>query len=220
MDLVSHDVLNINQAVLSAIELITESSRADEGAKRRVMKVESQIRISTQIFESMKLLCVMRKTGRTPSEPADLNKAARNAVSDTLTMFKDRQLGIELDESSEEAVVRGGVIARELLVNAMMGLLQLDNSERASITVGVNRADSEEGVSWIVSVKDENVSLPPSLSVEAIAAVPEDTRTKMVRLAGLILARMMAEKLGGVFEARPVGNGSELRIVLPGADLA
>jgi hypothetical protein len=216
MDLVSHDVLNINQAVLSAIELMIESSQADEGAKRRARRVESQIRISTQIFESMKLLCVSHKSGKMPSDPVDLNEEVRTAVSDIRAMFKDRQVNVEFEESAEKPFVSGGSIVSDLLVNSLMGLLQLDNSEHPSIAARIARHE-EEGAPWVVLLSSDNVSVPTSVGFDAIGAMTDDSRTKMVRLAGLILARVMTEKLGGTFGVASREKGTELRISLPGA---
>jgi two-component sensor histidine kinase len=218
MDLVSHDILNINQTVLSAIELMIASSRADEKSKMHARRVESQIRISTQIFESMKMLCVLRKSEGVPTEPVDLNESAKKAITDVLVIFGDKRVGIELDECAERTAVRGGAIVKDVLVNAMMGLVQLDKSDHPMIRVSVSRDDADTGRDWVVSFRDENVVTPPSLGFDAVGALPTDKRTKMVKLAGLILARMLTEKLGGSFESGPSGKGSEIRIKFSGAE--
>ena len=217
MDLVSHDILNINQAVLSAIELMTESSRADEGSKKRARKVESQIRISTQIFESMKLLCVTRKAGGVPSDPVDLNEAVAKAVSETQGMFKDRTLRIEFVGSTETPLVSGGPVVRDLLLDSLMGLMQLDSSESPSIEVRVDRRGEGTPPSWVVRMKDGNVSVPSSIALDPIGKMSSESRTRMVRLAGLVLARAITERLGGEFRTRSDDEGTELEITLPGA---
>lgn len=217
MDLISHDILNINQAVLSSIELMTESSKADE---RHAKRAVSQIRISTQIFESMKVLCLTRKTGKTPSELVDLNETAKRAISDAANMFPDRQVKIELEESEEVAVVAGGMIVHEALTNALMGMIQLDPSEQASLKVRISR-DEVHGVNhWIVRLNDENVAVPPTLLFESISEVSTDARTRMGRMAGLIMSRVMAERLGGAFEMKPTAKGSEFSVRFVGAEVA
>ncbi len=218
MDLVSHDILNINQAVLSGIELMIASSRADETAKKHARRLESQIRVSTQIFESMKMLCVLRKADMMPSETVDLNETAREAVSDILVMFGDRKVGIDLTECAERPVVLGGPVTKDVLVNAIMGFLQLDKSEHPTIGMSVSKDASDDGRHWVVSLRDENVAVPSTLGFETVSTISTEKRTKMVRLAGLILARMLSEKLGGVFEAAPEGRANEIRIRFSGAE--
>ncbi|HIH01914.1 TPA: HAMP domain-containing histidine kinase [Thermoplasmata archaeon] len=216
----SHDILNINQAVLSAIELMTESSKADEGAKRRARKVESQIRISTQIFESMKLLCVTRRAGGMPSDPVDLNDAVEKAVSESEEMFKDRSVSVEFTRSAGAPAVKGGAIVKELLLDSLMGLIQLDNSERPSIELRVEKGEGEVSPSWVVVFRDENVSVPASLALDSIGEMSDDSRTRMVRLAGLVLARVITEKLGGAFRIASSDEETVLEIVLLEADVS
>ncbi len=219
MDLVSHDILNINQAILSAIELMTESSGADEKAKRHVRRAEAQIRISTQIFESMKMLCLMRKAGEAPSsELVDLNEAVRKAVSDASDIFPDRRVRVDLEESGEKAVVAGGPLVRETLTNALMGMIRLDTSEQASMRVRVSGEDVHGAGHWVVLLSDENVTAPSTMEFETIGEVSEEARTRMGGMAGLIMARMMAEKLGGTFETEPTTKGSEFRVKFAGAE--
>lgn len=219
VDLVSHDVLNINQAVLSAIELMTESSGADDRIERHAKRAESQIRVSTHIFESMKMLCLMQRTGKMPSsELVDLNEAVKEAISDAADMFPDRQVRVELDESGEEAVAAGGIIVHEALTNALMGMIRLDTSEQVSVKVRVS-GEAVHGVNhWVVRLTDENVAVPTTLGFKTIGEVSTDSRTRMCGMAGLIMAKVMAEKLGGAFEAGPTAKGSEFIARFVGVD--
>lgn len=220
MDLISHDILNINQAVLSAIELMTESSKTDEKTRRHARRAESEIRISTQIFESMKALCLTRKTGNMPSELVNLNEAVKNAISNAADMFPDQQVRIELEESNEKAVVSGGIIVHEVLTNTLMGMIRLDASDQASVKVRISK-EGVHGVNhWVVRLNDENVAVPSTPEFETIGEVSAEARTKMGRMAGLIMARMMVEKLGGAFETEPKAKGSELRLRFVGAEVA
>jgi two-component sensor histidine kinase len=218
MDLVSHDILNINQSVLSAIELMTESSEADEKAKRHVRRAESQIRISTQIFESLKVLCLTQRTSKTPSELVDLNQAVKKAISDVADMFPDRQIRVDLEESEGKAVVAGGIIVHEALTNALMGVIRLDPSERASMKVRISGEEVQGVNHWVVRLDDERVAAPSTLGFETIGEVSTDSRTKMGRMAGLIMAKLMTEKLGGAFETGPSAKGSEFRVMFTGAE--
>ena len=220
VDLVSHDILNINQAVLSAIELITESSGADEKTERHARRAESQIRISTQIFESMKVLCLTKRIGEMPSELVDLNEAVKKAISDATDMFPDRRVRVELEESEDKAVVAGGIIVHEALTNAIVGIIRLDTSEQASMKVRVSGEDVHGARHWVVRLSDENVAVPSKLGFKTIGEVSTDSRTRMGRMAGLIMARMMAEKLGGAFETGQTAKGSDIIVMFAGADRA
>jgi two-component sensor histidine kinase len=218
MDLVSHDILNINQAVLSAIELMTESSHADDRAKGHAKKLESQIRICTQIFESIRMICLTRKTDPVLSERVDVNDEVVKAISSVSRLFPDRKVSIELERSAEKAMVTGGRFVREALVNALMGILQLDSAEDASVRVEVVRGEREKGMAWTVRLVDDNIAVPALLEVENLSGISSDRRTKTTKIAGLVLARAMAEELDGALAASPAGKGSEFSIKFAGAE--
>jgi two-component sensor histidine kinase len=218
MDLVSHDILNINQAVLSAIELMTESSRVDERTKGHARKLESQIRICTQIFESIRMLCLAKKTDKVLSEQVDLNEMVAKAISNVSRMFPDKKVSVELERSAERAVVTGGMIVHETLVNALMGIFQLDGAEHATILAEVAKGECKDGTAWTVRLIDDNVAVPTLLEVENLSGISTNSRTKTVKIAGLALARAMAERLNGALVASAAGEGSEFRIKFIGAE--
>lgn len=212
MDLVSHDILNINQTVLSAIELMMTSTQADDRAKRHARRAESQLRISTQIFESVKVLCVTRKTGKMLSEPVDLRAITSKVTSNVPNMFPDRRVRIDVEGEGDEAFVKGGGLVQHVLLNALVGVFQLDISDEAVIRLRVSREAEGESPGWVVHMVDEEVEVPEALDFETMGTVSDDSRSRMVRVAGLVLARVMVEKLGGTFQTAQLDRGSEFRI--------
>ena len=194
MDLLSHDILNMNQTVLSCIDLITAGEDLGERSRKHALRATSQMRISSQVFESIKTLCLLGRGGQVPVTPVDLEDETRKATKTLSAMLPDRKVTVNMNTGEGGATVEGGVMVYNALLNAFTNMAQLDPSEDLTIDADIRPAAGEK---WEVRISDENASLPESFDPDALRSGPGEARSKVVRVAGLLLSKMMAERLGG-----------------------
>ena len=90
------------------------------------------------------------------------------------------------------------------LLNAFTNMAQLDPSEELTIDADIRPAEGEK---WEVRISDENASLPESFDPDALRSDPGEARSKVVRVAGLLLSKMMAERLGGSVTVERADDG-------------
>lgn len=215
MDLLSHDILNMNQTVLSCIDLMTASDGLDERSRRHAKRATSQMRISSQIFESIKTLCLLSRGERIPSGAVDLEEEARRATKTLSVMLPDRDVRVNLHASGGEARIQGGQMVYNALLNALTNVAQLDPSEALNIDLEIRPVAGDVRGEWEVSISDVSAALPESFDPESLRADFGETRTRVVRVAGILLSKMMAERLGGSLRVEPAGQGGcELTITL------
>lgn len=208
MDLLSHDILNMNQTVLSCIDLITAGDDLDERSRKHALRATSQMRISSQVFESIKTLCLLGRGESIPMVPVNLEEEARKATRMLSVMLPDRKVNVNLDVSGGDATVQGGVIVYNALLNALTNMAQLDPSDVLNIDASIGPAGSG---AWEVRISDDKASLPESFDPESLRAEHGEARSRMVRVAGLLLAKMMSERLGGSVKVeRPREGGCTL----------
>ena len=203
MDLLSHDVLNMNQTVLSCIDLITAGEDLGERSRKHALRATSQMRISSQVFESIKTLCLLRRGEDLPATPVDLREEARRATHMLASMLPDRTVTVNVNMSGEGAKVEGGAMVYNALLNALTSMAQLDPSDNLRIDAEIRPAT---GRKWEVRISDENASLPESFDPEALRSEPGEARSKVVRVAGLLLSKMMVERLGGSVTVERAGD--------------
>ena len=219
MDLLSHDILNLNQTVLSYIELMATSSDLDERLQEHAKKATSQIRISTQIVESINALCVLQKddvveTSTNLSEEVD---AAAKALEH---FIPHRTVRCTVKCSVSEALVLDARnLVLQTVLNALVNVVQLDPSETPEIDVSIERQREDEGGNWLVRIHDDRMTLRPDIDLETVTDRGDDSRSKTVRLAGLLLSKLMIERLGGSFDMDcPTEGGGTVSMTFRGAE--
>lgn len=202
MDLLSHDILNMNQTVLSCIDLMTASQRLDDRSKKHAMRAASQMRVSSQIFESIKTLCLLRRGDRLLYETVDLEAEITRAGQALSSMLPDKELHVTIEKAGGRTMVPGGQMVYNALLNALTNMAQLDAADRVDINVDVRPAEGCDAGVWEVCVSDAKATMLESFDPESLRADLAASRSRVVRIAGLLLSKMMVERLGGSVEVK------------------
>ena len=219
MDLLSHDILNLNQTVLSYIELLASSSDLDTRSLEHARRATSQIRISTQIVESINTLCLLQKEDLSTTT-ADLSDVVAGAAEALESLIPHRNIRCTVNHVENALVVDVRNLVSQSMLNALMNMIQLDQSDSPEIDIRLERASDDAAGAWRVLMRDTKLALPSDIDLYAISKARGEERSKTVKLAGVLLSKMMVERLGGTFDIdRTEGGGVTFRIVLKGADL-
>ena len=200
MDLLSHDILNLNQTVLSYIELIATSSELDDRLQEHARKATSQIRISTQIVEGINALCRLQKED-IAATTTDLSEKVDDAAKALVSFVPHRNVRCDVQSPDGDApVLDARNLVSQAVLNALLNVVQLDPSETPKIDVGIERLQNDEGLNWLVRIHDDSIYLRPDIDLESVTDHTDDSRSRTVRLAGALLSKLMIERLGGSFE--------------------
>ena len=221
MDLLSHDILNLNQTVLSYIELMSTSSDLDERLLEHAKKATSQIRISTQIVESINKLCLLQKEDVVETA-TDLSDRVADAARALESLLPHRNITCHVrfpDSVSRATVLDVRNLVSQAVLNALMNIVQLDTSEAPEIELSIERLPENEGGNWLVKIHDDRISMHPDTDLEALMDGDDDSRSRTVRLAGVLLSKLMIERLGGTFEmVCPRAGGGTVGMTFTGAE--
>jgi light-regulated signal transduction histidine kinase (bacteriophytochrome) len=218
MDMLGHDILNSNQAVLGYLELILSTSSTDKAVTKYVEKAVSHIRTSTILIENIKRLMAAREADPNSFKPADLMAAILRSERDLRRHFPDKKVRLSISPRVEEAFVLGGSFAENLVLNLMVSIVGLDRNEEMELSLMLKEIDCGGRMCWSMTVEDKNARLPPAIKDKNIDAVYQQDSSTAVKMAGLLFAKMMAVSLGGDFDAHQLGKtedeGSAFVLVL------
>jgi len=207
MDLLSHDIQNNNQAILSYLELIMSTPGTDSRTRRYAEKAASQLRTGAVLLENVrKTVDAIKASGRTMFS-VDAISALAEAEAKLITLFPDRQISVNTVKFTEDPIVLGSEITRDLLLNVLVNVVQLDPGEKVSVTIRLENAE-RLGQSYLrIRIEDRAMMLPPVLKGDLSETASTLDPSKTVKLAGLMFASLMTETLGGRFEADESVNG-------------
>lgn len=218
MDLLSHDILNLNQTVLSYIELVMSSPGLDERSGEHAKKAASQIRISTQIVEGINALCLLQKERDVVTTTADLKDEIEGVAKALSGLLPYRGVRCTVDSEGKAPVVDVRNLVSKSILNAVMNMAQLDPSEAPEIDIRVERCEGGDDGDWTVRIHDANMNFPPGFNLDSVANERGESRSRIVKLAGMLLSKLMVEMLGGSIDIDCDGeHGCVIRLTFKGA---
>jgi len=206
MDLVSHDMLNDNQAVLSYLELILAMPGLDKKAAEYAKKAISHVRSSTMHIENVKTIVTPRRATAAQPETTDLLASIKGASDELGRHFPNKKIKVNFPHQPGKALVAGGGLIKKLLETVMSSVVKLDLEAEVALNVSVSEEMSYGNRCWNVKIEDPNVKVPAVVTGADIDSVHTQDSSRVVKMSGLLFAKMAAEGLGGAFEVESDGG--------------
>jgi len=123
MDLVSHDMVNDNQAVLSYLELILATPGLDKKTADYARKAISHVRSSTLRIDNVRTIASARKARTAELGAANLYAALKESVDELPQVFPSKSVKVVKSPEMGTASVVGGGIVKELLLTVMASVV-------------------------------------------------------------------------------------------------
>ena len=202
MDLLGHDILNNNQAVLGYLELVLAAPGTDKTSKKFAEKAVSHVRTSTILIENIKRLLATRATDPDSFKSIALQSSVSLSERDLIKFFPDKKLKIRVAPGVERAFVIGNSAAQDLIMNSMVNMVRLDPNYEVNLSIELKEVQLKGKMCWKISLEDPNAELPPALRGRDVESIYLQDSSTAVRLSGVLFAKMIAQRLGGDFEAQ------------------
>jgi light-regulated signal transduction histidine kinase (bacteriophytochrome) len=205
-DILSHDILNNNQAVMSYLELIIATPGVDDKTKKYALKASSQTRMLALMVEDVKKVAsgiiAAPSSGR-----LELREIVDRAHDEIQNLFPDRRVVLQTTIAPSAASEKADNILGDILINLLMNAVQLDKAENPKIEVTVEPAKVEGERHWKVVVSDDNVILPPMFKKNLAGEVDAKDKSTAVRMSGLAFAKLASETMGGGIRGEEMAKG-------------
>lgn len=222
MDLLSHDMLNNNQATLSYLELIHSSPGADPRIKELAEKATSQVRTSSVLLDGIRQLSSYCEGTPAQTTPVDLRGTLAQVTRDVSGLFPHKQVTIDTTGLAPNAEVHGGQYVHDIFGHVLMNIVQLDPEDHSKIDVSSVREKHNGSDVWKIEVVSRTATLPQGVDDSLFSGtVPMDV-SKMARVSGAVFASSIARAIGGRIGYRVLdpekNRGCVFEISLKGGD--
>lgn len=208
MDLLSHDILNNNQAVLSYLELVLASPDLRAKTRAYAEKAVSHVRTSSALVENAKNLMMVMSADPGARKPVDLMKSMDLAVRELPRFFPSRRIRTRLVPGPEKAYVLGHAFTQDLVLKVFLDLARADPGEEVDIEARIVKSEHEGKMCWSLVLSDKNALLQPGMRIESLPALYSQDSSRMAKMSGYVFARIAAQMLGGRFEAKESADGT------------
>jgi hypothetical protein len=208
MDLLSHDILNNNQAVISYLELVLAGPDLNAKARDYAEKAISHVRTSTVLVEHAKSLMVARTVDPSSFRPIDLMRSVMLAIKELPGFFPAKKIRVRVVQGPTDAYVLGEALADDLVLNAFIDMVRSDPGDEVAIDVRIIKSEHSSKMCWSLVLSDPNAALQPGMKSGDLSTLPTQDNSKMVKMAGFLFEKMAAQLLGGEFNARELATGT------------
>ncbi len=213
MDLLSHDALNNDQAVLGYLELVLADQALAAKNREYAEKAITHVRTSTLLLENARDLMAARGA-RATSQDVDLIQTVKAAAKELGKFFPKKRFKIRVPKSPTEAKVSGNVLTKDLVFSAFMEMTRVDPGGTIEIDVEIVGSEKDGKPSWTLRLSDRNAVLQPGVSIEDMDAILAQDSSKMVKMSGFLFSMMGSRVLGGAFAAKELGGGKGVQFAL------
>lgn len=208
MDLLSHDILNNNQAVLSYLELVLANPDLDAKTRNYAEKAISHVRTSTVLVEHAKNLMAARTAYPNSFRPIDLTRSVMLAIKELPGFFPAKEIRVRMVQGPTDAYVLGDALADDLVLNAFIDMVRTDPGDEVAIDVRIIKSERGNKMCWSLVLSDPNAVLQPGMKSEDLSELLSQDNSKMVKMAGFLFERIAAHLLGGEFAAKELATGT------------
>lgn len=217
LDLISHDIANLNQIGMGYLELVLGSMPLDKDMRKLLEKPMEVFKSTSQLINNVKKLRSVKEGGL---------KMERISLAEVLTSLKDeftatpgREVAISYDLERDCHVLANGLI-REVFLNLVGNAIKHSPPEKSlSICLRLDTVDLGNSTCCRVSIEDNGPGIEDDIK-KKLQMRMNGSGINRERGVGLILAGLLVEGYRGkiMIEDRVPGDfrqGSRFVVLLP-----
>ncbi|HUW43320.1 MAG TPA: HAMP domain-containing sensor histidine kinase [Thermoplasmata archaeon] len=219
LDLMSHDILNFNQAVLSHLEIALNDTLTNEETRRSLLSAIDQIRNSSQLIDDVKKMARLEQVSSDAFDTLSLDEVVQESIKDLGLMHPERQITVNFRNDAGHVNVKGTDVLGDIFLNLLVNAVRQDQSEKPIVEVTVARPMTPSGM-VDVTVEDRGSGIPDQMKSVLAGEKRADNATRKQTGLGLFVVRAAAKRFGGhlIIGDRVHGDhtkGAKLTVRLP-----
>ncbi len=217
IDLLSHDMLNSNQATLSYLDLIHSYPDMDQRTKDLAERAASQVKSSSMLLDGIRSLVSDPRGGVPGGREAGLKDVLTQVGEEMSDMFPHKRITVDTSQMDPESRVCGAQSLHDLFGNLLLNMVQLHTGEDVAIEVRTSHGADGATITEVIARK---ATLPHGLDDYVLSGTRGIDVSKMSRISGVVFAGSIARALGGGLRARVFdpeeGRGCAFEVSLGG----
>lgn len=216
VDIMGHDINNLNQTALLSLELLAMARGIDEGGRKFLDKAIASVRGSAGIIENV------RKIQQITGEKLEKEKVDIDSLISVCISESPRPPGKKVTinyEGHSGMYVCASTLLKEAFCNLINNSIKYSREE-VTIDIAVKRGLVDSKESYIISIADNGIGIPDDLKPRLFRRFERGETKAHGKGLGLYIVRTLVERFGGTVsvEDRVPGDytkGARFIITLP-----
>ncbi len=205
-DLMAHDLNNIHQGLMSALELLLMDSELPSTVAKLAENALSQVERSIALIRSVRKFSSIQSDLQ-PTRPMDLFDTYRDALDSIRKTFPKRTIAINTILAPRKFKVMANDLLFDVFFNIFHNSVKFDNNEVVQLDITAKHLDDENAI--LIRIDDRGPGIIPSMKSSILDRLERTASTSSG--IGLTLVKTIVEKFGGAvwIEDRVPGDISQ-----------
>jgi signal transduction histidine kinase len=219
LDIMSHDILNFNQAVLSYLEITLNDASTSEETRHYLLSAMDQIKNSSQLIDDVKKMTRLEQVSSDAFDTLSLEEVVKASIENLRQMNQEKQIDVSVRNDAGHVNVKGTDVLRDVFLSLLANAVRQDLSEKPVVEVTIARPKAPSGM-VDVTVEDRGPGIPDQMKRALAGERRADSAMRKQAGLGLLMVRAAAKRFGGhlVIGDRIRGDhtkGAKLTVRLP-----
>jgi K+-sensing histidine kinase KdpD len=222
MDVLSHDIANINTAIMGFLDILDYRMKDDDPLRSYVKRSRDAIDRSTQMIRKVRGLSKVQKSQKELSM-ADLKERVNSNFDAVKREFPHKMVKMEMEAREGPVLVRCDEMVDDLLANLFRNSISSVEFPTIEIQIEIKSWEYGGGAGYLLSMTDNGKGVPEDLKERVMGAKVKENECEPGKGLGLYLVKGIIERYGGRiwFEDRMKGNykeGTMIMVFFPAGD--
>jgi signal transduction histidine kinase len=220
IDVMGHDINNLNQVILSYLELLQESNRLDNKQYKYLECAIMATRNCASLVKSVKAVHKI-SAGKTEAGNIDIDDLIRECIRD-VPRPADKKVNITFAPPRKGRIVRALPELKLAFWNLISNSIKYSGQE-VNIEICACNSREKDRRCFVTAITDDGHGIPDDIKRTLVAETNSEDAIAPGKGLGLYTAKMLAEAFGGglKIEDRVPGDyrkGAKVTISLPTAE--
>jgi PAS domain S-box-containing protein len=220
LDILSHDITNQCQAIISTCELLLLNNDLAEDIKFKTNNILTQTKTVANLISTLKKLSVSHNR-KFELNSIDISKMLIDSIENVQSIYPDRKIEINHSLADMEIWIMGSELLKYVFDNILNNAVKY--THRDEITIEISNTLVEDGKFWKLEFKDNGPGMPEDLKTRIFNRFERGEEGIEGSGLGLAIAQRIVSKFGGKIwiEDKVKGEmekGSNFVILLPKND--
>ena len=193
VDIMGHDINNLNQAAVGYLELIQEDSNLDDEQRESIKDAINAIMGSANIIDNVRKVQTINEE-KVVLQPKDINDMILECIKDYPNP-ENKQVSINYTPKSG-LIVKGNSLMKEVFLNIIGNSVKYSGNE-VEIDIVVEKVERAGKKFYDISIADNGYGIPDELKPKLFNRFQRGTTKAHGKGLGLFIVKSLVEQVGG-----------------------